>query len=262
MRRFLLHGSVFAVLTLLTQVGGLAYLGALGVCARVKRGSRWQRASAALGLAIALYAFLTFVVVSGAAPLFGRVQIPCAMSTAVSCALNRNYVRPALLATVLRLDQAMRARFPESGITVLDANFPFLDGFPLIPHLSHDDGSKIDLAFFYRDTATGQPIPAGSPSPIGYFHFQQPRSGDPLPCAGRFSPLRWDFNWLQPERPAWILDEERTRAMIQWWLAQPEVTRIFIEPYLAQRLDLDHDKLRFQGCFAARHDDHMHVEIR
>ena len=29
----------------------------------------------------------------------------------------------------------------------LDGGFPFLDGFPLLPRLSHDDGRKLDLAF-------------------------------------------------------------------------------------------------------------------
>jgi hypothetical protein len=81
--------------------------------------------------------------------------------------------------------------------------------------LSHHDGRKVDLAYFYRD-ASGQPIALGSPSPVGYFHFQQPRPGDREPCAGRFTPLRWDFDWLQPKEPAWVLDEERTRAMILW----------------------------------------------
>ena len=159
------------------------------------------------------------------------------------------------------LDQAMAGRFPGSGVTILEGSFPFFDGFPLPPHLSHHDGRKVDLAYFYRD-ASGQPIARGSPSPIGYFHFQQPRSGDREPCAGRFTPLRWDFGWLQPKAPAWVLDEERTRAMILWLKARPEVTRIFIEPHLADRLGVGGGKVRFQGCQAARHDDHLHVEVR
>ena len=67
----------------------------------------------------------------------------------------------------------------------------------------------------------------------------------------------------QPAKaPAWVLDEERTRAMILWLKARPEVTRIFIEPHLADRLGVGGGKVRFQGCRAARHDDHLHVEIR
>ena len=156
----------------------------------------------------------------------------------------------------------MDDRFPGSRVTILEGSFPFFDGFPLPPHLSHHDGRKVDLAFFYRERATGQRRLEGSPSPIGYFHFQQPRPGDVVPCAGRFTPLRWDFAWLQPDEPAWILDEERTRAMILWLKERPEVARVFIEPHLAQRLGVSGGKVRFQGCQAARHDDHLHVEIR
>jgi hypothetical protein len=50
--------------------------------------------------------------------------------------------------------------------------------------------------------------------------------------------------------------------MILWLTAQPEVARIFVEPYLAERLGVAGGKVRFQGCWAARHDDHVHVEIR
>jgi hypothetical protein len=50
--------------------------------------------------------------------------------------------------------------------------------------------------------------------------------------------------------------------MILWLKARPEVTRIFIEPHLADRLGVGGGKVRFQGCRAARHDDHLHVEIR
>jgi hypothetical protein len=159
------------------------------------------------------------------------------------------------------LNEELARTYPGSRVTVLDANFPLFDGFPLFPHLSHDDGSKIDLAFFYQDAATGQPIPSGSPSPVGYFHLERPRNGDFLSCTRGFVPLRWELAWLQPDKPAWQLDRERTRTMILWWKNRPEVTRIFIEPYLAERLGVAGGKVRFQGCWAARHDDHLHIEI-
>ncbi|HSE75000.1 MAG TPA: hypothetical protein VLB05_10830, partial [Dongiaceae bacterium] len=192
---------------------------------------------------------------------FGRVPVRCGATTAVACMLNRAYLRPTTISVVNELDRSIASRFPHSHVTVLEGSFPFLDGFPLPPHLSHNDGRKVDLAYFYRD-ASGQLIARGSPSPIGYFHFEQPRPSDRQPCAGRFAPLRWDFAWLQPKAPAWVLDEERTRAMILWLQARPEVTRIFIEPYLADRLGVGDGKVRFQGCEAARHDDHLHVEVR
>jgi hypothetical protein len=40
------------------------------------------------------------------------------------------------------------------------------------------------------------------------------------------------------------------------------IERIFIEPYLAARLGVSSPLLGFQGCRAARHDDHIHIQIR
>jgi hypothetical protein len=259
---FLRHALIVVVLTLLTQIGGLAYLVALLATRRWHRGDRprWLRAVSLTAATLLIYA-----IASWAMPLlathFDRVPVRCGATTKVACLLNRAYLRTAAMSVVNELDRDMAGRFPHSHVTILEGSFPLFDGFPLPPHLSHHDGRKVDLAYFYRD-ASGQPIALGSPSPVGYFHFQQPRPGDREPCAGRFTPLRWNFTWLQPKEPAWVLDEERTRAMILWLKARPEVTRIFIEPHLADRLGVGGGKVRFQGCQAARHDDHLHVEIR
>jgi hypothetical protein len=258
---YLCHALIVALLTLLTQIGGVAHLAALLATRRWRRGSRCRRAASLAAATILIYVTASIAIVPPLAGQFGRVRIPCATSTLVGCALNRTYARPQLADLIESMNAQLARESPGSRITVLDAGFPFFDGFPLPPHLSHDDGRKVDLAYFYRD-ATGQSIARGSPSPVGYFHFQQPRPGDREPCAGRFTPLRWSVAWLQPREPVWILDEERTRAMIQWLRARPEVTRIFIEPHLADRLGVDGGKVRFQGCAAARHDDHIHVEVR
>jgi hypothetical protein len=260
--RLLRHTLVVVLLTLLTQVGGLAYIAALLVMRRWRAdASLWRRASYVSVATLLVYAAASIALVPPLAALLGRVQVPCASTTFVGCALNRGYVRPEVLALVTALDEAIADRFPGSGVTILEGSFPFFDGFPLPPHLSHHDGRKVDLAYFYRDTS-GLPIARGSPSPIGYFHFQRPRPGDAAPCSGRATPLRWGFGWLQPKASAWVLDEERTRAMILWFKARPDVTRIFIEPYLAHRLGVSGGKVRFKGCQAARHDDHLHIDVR
>ena len=67
---------------------------------------------------------------------------------------------------------------------------------------------------------------------------------------------------LYPERP---LEPERTRAALRWLLTDGQqfgVERVFIEPYLAARLGVASPVLGFQGCRAARHDDHIHVQIK
>jgi hypothetical protein len=257
------HAFIVVALTLLTQIGGVAYVVALLATRRWRNAAvpRWRHTSYLAAATVLIYAIASIAIVPPLAKLFGRERVSCASTTFAGCVLNRTYLTPRTLALTAELDQAMASRFAGSSVTILEGSFPFFDGFPLPPHLSHDDGRKVDLAYFYRD-ASGRPVARGSPSPIGYFHFQQPRPADREPCAGRFTPLRWDFAWLQPREPAWALDEERTRAMILWLKAHPDVKRIFIEPHLADRLDVGGGKLRFQGCQAARHDDHLHVEVR
>jgi hypothetical protein len=49
---------------------------------------------------------------------------------------------------------------------------------------------------------------------------------------------------------------------MQTLLAEPAVQKILIEPHLKERLRLQSSKVRFQGCHAARHDDHVHVQIQ
>ena len=260
---FLCHAFIVVGLTLLTQIGGAAYIVALFATTRCRSAgvSRWRRKAYLATGTVLIYTAASVAIVPPLAGMFGRERVPCASTTFAGCVLNRTYLTPKTRALTAELGQAIASRFSGSNVTILEGSFPFFDGFPLPPHLSHHDGRKVDLAYFYRD-AGGQPIARGSPSPVGYFHFQQPRPGDREPCAGRFTPLRWGFAWLQPKEPAWVLDEERTRAMIRWLKAQPEVTRIFIEPHLADRLGVGGGKVRFQGCQAARHDDHLHVEVR
>lgn len=260
--KLLFHACVLVTLTLLTQIGGVAYLAALGVThgQRPRLARTWQRAAALCALTIAIYAVLTIAIVPPLAERLGRTRLPCNASPFLGCALNRTYARPAVADVMAGLNAEMARTYPGSGITILDTGFPFFDGFPLIPHLSHKDGRKVDLAFFYRDAATEQPVPSGAPSPIGYFRFERLPAGLRPTC--RSSPLRWDFAWFQPARAAWQLDEQRTRAMILWLKKRTEVTKILLEPHLADRLGVAGGKVRFQGCFAARHDDHFHVEIR
>jgi hypothetical protein len=252
------HTLIVSLLSLLTQIGGVAYLAALPATWRWRRVSRWRHTAYLATATVVIYAVASIAIVPPLAAQFGRVRIPCATSTWVGCVLNRTYARPQLAELIDMLNMRLAHDYPGSRVTVLDAGFPFFDGFPLPPHLSHHDGRKVDLAYFYRDA---RPIARGSPSPVGYFHYQQPRAGDHEPCVGRITPLRWDFAWLQPKEPAWVLDEERARAMVLWLKGRPEVTRILIEPHLAQRLGVSGGKVRFQGCFAARHDDHLPSHI-
>jgi hypothetical protein len=243
--RYLGPALLFVFLTALTQVGGFAYLIGLAIPSAMPtlRSSPLIRRMSVVVIALTSYALMTAFVVPPLAASMGRVPLPCSTAgngsavaaTWLTCALNRGYVRPEVLDLVMALSTATAQRFPGSKITTLEGNLPFLDGFPLLPHLSHRDGKKVDIAFFYRSIADSAVVPSGSPSWLGYFIYEQPRASEATPCGNRWTPLRWDFDRLQPQPPVWRLDEERTAWTLNWLKDDPRVDRIFIEPHLAQR---------------------------
>lgn len=93
-----------------------------------------------------------------AAPIFGRVPLSCVAGAAdrlmvrspIYCLLNRNYVTPDMRDLANALAAHMDKEFPGTVTVALDANFPFVRGFPLLPHLSHADGKKLDFAIITR----------------------------------------------------------------------------------------------------------------
>lgn len=262
MLRLLLLVAAVVLLTALTEIGGMVLLAVIAAA----RFLRW-RTLATTTLFLVAYAAASLFVVPPLAQLGGRVPLPCAgeplRAMPVLCALNRNYVTPGLrdLATALATDVA--DRFPRSVTVALDANFPFLDGFPLLPHLSHDDGKKLDLAYFYADAA-GTYLPATTRSPIGYWAFETPAASEETDCPAQWLTARWDMGWLQPLFPGLKLEPARTRFALNWLFEQGpshNLQRVFLEPYLAKRLGVASPLLGFQGCRAARHDDHIHLQV-
>lgn len=269
--KFLIHGLVVVFLTLATQLGGIAYLVVLSVGRFLPRSF----------LPAVLSRSAAFVVVYGAlwlaalqtAPSLGRVAIPCqvnssdeiVMQSVLYCVANRQYVVPELKVIGNDLAAYMNASFPGTTTLALDGGFPFLDGFPLLPHLSHDDGRKLDLAFWYRDI-DGVYVDGVTKSPIGYWGFEEPGEGSTQPCAD-YDPLlsmRWDMQWFQPFVTPLGLDDDRTGAALRWLSSEGAangISKVFVEPHLTERLGVSGDVIRFQGCRAARHDDHIHIQI-
>lgn len=249
---------VFLLLTALTQVGGLVYVAALALARRTRR--------PALALFAALY-LVGWYPVGRLAALAGRTPLPCfgggpLRASPLACALHRHYVRPGLAELMTRLARAEDRAFPGTLTRTLDAGFPFVDGFPVLPHLSHRDGRKVDLAFYYRGDDGYRRGALGSP--LGYWRYEGPGPDEPQPCRGRPSARRWDMNWFAPfTRRSLSVDRDRTRFALRWLAGEGRrlgVTKVFVEPHLARRFGVAGAAIRFQGCRAARHDDHMHVE--
>jgi hypothetical protein len=247
MLRIALHALSVVLLTLLTQLGGLAWL--FAVCFR-RRIIIFSFAYAALSIGALVVA-----------PVFGREPVPCLsedtlrMKSKLYCVLNRQYVTPELMEVLHDLSTDMDANFPQTRTLVLDANFPFLSGFPMLPHLSHDDGRKVDLAFFYKDENGF--LPGVTRSPIGYFAFEP----GPTECTKQILTLRWDLAWLQNLWPDYHLEPRRMATALQLLSDDDRVKKVFIEPHLKSRFQAQSSKIRFQGCRAARHDDHIHLEL-
>lgn len=263
---------VFAVgfLTVLTQVGGLLLWLSVPVLARIPVGkSRIARGAVQWAVFWVFYLGFVWLALPPLAKSGGRVPLPCRASvdfplelaSPVYCLLARNYVTPPLRQLLKRETRAFASEFPGVSWRYLDANFPFFDDFPLLPHLSHDDGRKVDLALFFRRVDNQEPLP-GPPWSIGYWAYVQPRASDPQPCQGMRSGLRWDFTVLQPWFAFAELDPAPTRRMIQRIARAPETQKILLEPHLKHRLGLSSSKIRFQGCHAARHDDHLHAQVK
>jgi hypothetical protein len=265
---------LICLLTALTQVGGVVFLISLLTFRLIDKqlNRRWTRLAAKVFSFAILYLIFVFVVVPWTAKSFGRVQLPVFENRHLqpaniwTCLLNRNYVRPQLREITYKVAESMNNKYPGTTINYLDANFPFIDKFPLLPHLSHNDGKKLDLSFQYNDSQTGQ-MTNDIPSFIGYGICEEPKEGEentPEYCDKRGY---WQYNFLhdlisQDNKNKFTFDNKRTKELVNNFASSDGIGRIFIEPHLKTRLGLTNNKIRFHGCHAVRHDDHLHVQLK
>jgi len=254
---------LFLILTILTQVGGVVYLISLLISAKWKFNFRGKQVI----LFSLLYAAVTFLIVPIIAPLFGRERVLnnniISPSTYMTVLMNRNYIKPEL--NDLLVATALELANTEVKISYLDANFPFIDGFPLLPHLSHNDGKKIDLSLIY-ETKEGW-LTQENKSISGYGVFVEPTQNEHnqnLVCksAGYFQydfPKLLTFGSINSDLQ---FSKIGTKNLMLTILSQPNLGKVFIEPHLKSRMKLSNNKIRFHGCGAVRHDDHIHIQLK
>jgi hypothetical protein len=261
----------FALLTLLTQVGGLLWLLSLWTARFFPRKFQfWGYKSLVFML---LYAAASSWLIPPVAQRFGRVSLPIFANPHLKpehflfAALNRHYVRPALRQALEEVAQQMQTRYPGATIWYMDANFPFIDDYPLEPHFSHKDGKKVDLALYWKDARTQKPA-AGTPSPFGYGVCAEPLPGEydyNQVCEEKgYWYISLDKTLAEPffDKNNWVFDAGKTRELGRLLAEHPSVGKILLQPHLEKRLHLDaYGKFRAQGCQAARHDDHFHVQL-
>ncbi|WP_116107979.1 hypothetical protein [Lewinella sp. IMCC34191] len=270
--RPLKHALAVLLLTLLTQVGGILYLLHIPIARKLRSLFPGWRGSliGATSFIILLVAAAIWVIPTVARPI-GRVPLPLRATTEVPLApggwltvlANRHYVKPEMLDVLQGVAKRMAARFPGTELRYLDANFPFLEGYPLLPHRSHDDGNKVDISFLYLDEQ-GKRVNA-SPGLLGYGYVEAPGPGEqdqPAVCADRGY---WQYSLLSTlntDDTDLTFDEVGTAWLVRTITADPRIGKVFVEPHLKTRLGQGgNDKVRFHGCVAVRHDDHIHLQL-
>ncbi len=254
--RFL--GVIF--LTITTQVGGIVYVIAF-VLYQKKKVKRWS-------VFILLYFITTYLIVPYIAPIFGREKIKTNESIKIhmffTSLANRDYVVPEVNKVLTTISDKLSKEYPEIEIHCLDANFPFFDGFPLLPHLSHKDGKKLDVSLFYNDK--NERFTNRKPSISGYGVFESPKQTeyDQITVCKQKGYWQYDFPkylTLGTIHNDLEFSEKTTRKFLQKITQHSSISKVFIEPHLRDRMNIKHSKIRYQGCRAVRHDDHIHFQV-
>ncbi len=249
------------LLTVLTQIGGILLLLSILISIKVKKKIHWSI------LFIVFYTSATFIFVPIIAPLFGRERVSEAINLKptnfATIVLNRNYVRPSLNAILLHTAKQLKNKGIQ--LNYLDANFPFINRFPLLPHLSHNDGKKIDISLIYEDKMGN--ITTKQKSRLGYGVFV-------APTAKEYNQITYclEKGYFQYDYPKYftfgkindslVFSIKGTKLLIQTLLNERQLGKLFIEPHLKQRMHLYNKKIRYHGCHAVRHDDHIHIQLK
>lgn len=260
-----IHILIVFILTLITQIGGLVWVLVFGFFKfKYSSISRINK----LLVFLTLYLTTTFFIIPYAAKLNSRTPLPVFRSgnliphNIITPILNRHYVKPILKSELNAIANKINDQNENLKVSYLDANFPFIDGFPLLPHLSHNDGRKIDLSFYYKRYDEPGNL---KPSNTGYGKYVKPEKGEANYTSICKSKGYWQYDFTKfltlGGRNDLTFDAANTKQLVQLIVSNPVTQKLLIEPHLKDRLNLMNDKVRFHGCHAVRHDDHIHYQI-
>ena len=172
----ILHIIIVILLTLVTQVGGLIWVIVFGFFKLHKLD--WNKRKR-LAVFLVVYVVMIFTIVPYCALLSSRKMLPVFHSAIephnlAYVLLCRNYVRIDLYNTIQDISSTQSSSLTRLKLIYLDAGFPFIDGFPLLPHLSHNDGRKVDVSFVYKNK-NDTSFKNSNPSLTGYGIYEEPR---------------------------------------------------------------------------------------
>lgn len=252
-----LHLLWIVFLTALTQVGGIIWLLSIAMALILDIRKRF--------IFPLVYLIFNLLIVPPIASHYGREQLPVFSDSIkprnITYAIFfRNYVSKKLNNVLIASSKDLKK--DAITITYLDANFPFIDGFPLLPHRSHNDGNKIDIAFMYKNK--DGILTDKKPSLSGYGKYI---TEDNYTASSCLEKGYWQYDF--PKYLSLVIindlafDPNATKKTIITFLVQKDTEKIFIEPYLKENLNLsNYNKIRFHGCKAVRHDDHIHLQVK
>ncbi len=254
---------IFILLTIITQVGGIIFILSTFLFLKNTPYKKLKNITIFIGI----YLTATFILIPPIASFFGREKINnssfVSSHSYLTIVLNRNYVSTTLNKSLQTIGKKFNDKYPNLQLVYLDANFPFFNGFPLLPHLSHNDGKKIDLSFIYKNKEgkhTNQ-----KPSNSGYGSFEPPKEQEKNTTNFCKSKGYWQYDFTKyltfGSNENLIFSDTANTFLIYLIAKDKNVQKIFIEPHLKKRLSISSIKVRFQGCKAVRHDDHIHFQI-
>ncbi|MCL3782520.1 hypothetical protein EMN47_19220 [Prolixibacteraceae bacterium JC049] len=264
-RKLIKHIIIFFLLTVLTQIGGVVYLFSVYFSRKILRQFYLKRTL----IFVVLYLFMSFLIVPRIAKYVGRERISEATNLKaanfLTVLLNRNYVTKKMNVYLSNVSNRLNQRNDRITILYLDACFPFIKGFPLLPHLSHNDGNKVDFSLVYQNE-NGE-IVEKNKSISGYGVFENPTEEE-----FNQTEVCKKKGYFQYDYPKYLtiwrinsglkFSEKGTKSLLLAFLETPGLEKLFIEPHLKNRMKLTSEKIRFHGCGAVRHDDHIHIQIK
>ena len=261
--KLIIYTLIFTILTIITQIGGLIFLFALWLNRVWKIDFKLKLFS----IFSILYLISTFLIVPKIAPMFGREVVinneKIEPTNYLTILLNRNYVKPKLNELLKETERHLLQT--DIKIKYLDACFPFINKFPLLPHLSHNDGKKIDISFVYEDSQGELTNNKKSVSGYGVFvPFKKGEYSQTKMCKdkGYFQYDYPKYLTLGKINSALVFSQKGTKRLIHALLKSKKLGKLFIEPNLKNRLRLNDSRVRNHGCRAVRHDDHIHIQLR
>ncbi|PCI34617.1 MAG: hypothetical protein COB60_06035 [Flavobacteriaceae bacterium] len=257
------HVIIFTLLTIISQIGGLIYFLSLFISKKWNLHFKFK----SMFVFLTLYLFSTLIIVPLIAPLFGREKIKNTErihpTNYMTILLNRNYVHPKLNDLLYNTEIALSKTSIE--IHYLDANFPFINNFPLLPHLSHNDGKKLDLSLIYETKDNHITNKQKSLTGYGVFESPKPEETNQINSCLKKGYFQYDFpKYLTfgTINTHLLFSEKGTKKLIESMLTSNSLGKLFIEPHLKQRLHLTDRRVRYHGCKAVRHDDHIHIQLK